>query len=142
MRLAVVHGPNLNLLGTREPEMYGRETLDQINAGLRAFARSAGAELVFFQSNHEGALIDFIQELYGRCDGIVINAGGLTHSSVSLRDALLGVGIPFIEVHLTNPFSREPMRHVSTLTSAAGGLICGLGPIGYELGLRALLARG
>ena len=136
MRYLVLNGPNLNLLGTREPGTYGHTTLADIEAELMQMAANAGAELQCYQSNHEGALIDRIHAARG--DGtqlIVINPGGLTHTSVALRDALLGVGLPFIEVHISNIHQREPFRHHSYLSSAAVGVICGLGVNGYRLAL-------
>ncbi len=141
MRIAVVNGPNLNRLGQREPALYGQRSLAEIERELEELAVDLGAELSFFQSNHEGALIDFLQGAADSCDGIVINAGGLTHSSVCLRDALLATALPFVEVHLTNVFAREPFRRRSLLADVAVAVISGAGPIGYELGLRALLAR-
>lgn len=140
-RVAVLHGPNLNQLGTRERSIYGSTSLVELDAGLETVAGSLGLELSCYQSNHEGELIDRIQEMAASCDGYVINAGGLTHTSVSLRDALVGTGLPFIEVHLSNVFAREPFRHRSLLSDVALGVICGLGPLGYELALRALAAR-
>lgn len=136
----VVHGPNLNLLGRREPSIYGRTTLKAINARLRVLGKELGAEVSHFQSNHEGELVDHIQGLEDRCSGIVLNAGGLTHTSVSLRDALVAVRIPFVEVHLSNVFDREAFRQRSLLSEVARGVITGFGPFSYELGLRALLA--
>ena len=138
MQILVLHGPNLNLLSTREPEVYGSTTLAQIDSGLSEHAARRGATLTSFQSNHEGALIDRVHA--ARTDGttfIVINPAAFTHTSVALRDALLGVGIPFIEVHLSNVFAREPFRHHSYLSDIAVGVISGLGPHGYELALRA-----
>jgi 3-dehydroquinate dehydratase-2 len=140
--LLVLHGPNLNLLGTREPEVYGRDTLADIDARLAAAAKAAGVGLSSFQSNHEGALVDRIHA--ARTDGtrfILINPGAFTHTSIALRDALAGVAIPFIEVHLSNVHKREPFRHHSYLSDVAVGVICGLGAQGYELALQAALAR-
>jgi len=142
MRILVLHGPNLNLLGTREPEVYGRATLAEIDAGLAKLAAAAGARLETFQSNHEGVLIDRIHAARGQVDGLIINPGGLTHTSVALRDALVAVGLPVIEVHLSNIHAREPFRRRSFIAGIARGQITGLGAIGYELALRALLGRG
>ena len=141
MRIGVVNGPNLNLLGSREPEIYGSDTLEQIVQRLRDAAREAGVELEAFQSNAEGALIDYIQESAARVDAFLVNAGGLTHTSVALRDALVGVGRPFVEVHLSNPAAREPFRHVSLLADRALGVVVGFGAESYVLGLRGLVAR-
>jgi 3-dehydroquinate dehydratase-2 len=138
-RVAVIHGPNLNLLGTREPHIYGTTTLDQINDRLRDLARDLGAEISFFQSAREGALIEHVHTLRGRCDGIVINAAGYSHTSIALRDALAAVSIPFVEVHLTNVYARESYRHHSALADAARGVIVGFGALSYELALGALL---
>jgi len=135
---AIIHGPNLNLLGKRAPEVYGHSTLAEIDARLGRLAKELGVRLSIRQSNHEGELIDFIHEQSGKCAGIVINAAGLTHTSVSLRDALDAVDIPFVEVHLSNIHAREPFRHQSLLAPVARGVICGLGPLSYELALRAL----
>jgi 3-dehydroquinate dehydratase II len=135
-KVLVLHGPNLNLLGTREPEVYGRITLDDVNQRLRQLAQQAQIELDAFQSNWEGALLDRVQA--ARLDGtgyIIINPGGFTHTSVALRDAFAGVAIPFIEVHITNVYAREPFRHHSFLSPLAAGVIAGLGVAGYELAL-------
>ena len=140
-RVLVVQGPNLNLLGTREPAIYGTTTLDEIHAELAAAAKASGAELEFFQSNHEGALIDRIQDAPAWADGILINPGGLGHTSVSLRDALAATGLPVVEVHLSNIFAREEFRRHSTVSAVAVGVVSGLGPIGYRLALEALLHR-
>jgi 3-dehydroquinate dehydratase-2 len=142
MQILVLHGPNLNLLGTREPEVYGATTLEQINSELTAYAASRGAVLSAFQSNHEGALVDRVHA--ARTDGtsfIVINPGAYTHTSVALRDALAGVAIPFIEVHLSNVHRREPFRHHSYFSDIAEGVIVGLGAVGYRLALEAGLDR-
>ena len=139
MKIALIHGPNLNLLGTREPEVYGTDTLESINQGLQKKAEASSATLSCFQSNHEGAIIDHIHGLMGQCDAIIINPGGLTHTSVSLRDALAGVAIPFVEVHLSNVHAREKFRHYSYLSGIAQGVICGFGVQSYELALQAVL---
>jgi 3-dehydroquinate dehydratase-2 len=141
VRFAVVSGPNLNLLGEREPAVYGNETLAQIEARLQSLASELGVELETFQSNAEGALIDYIQAAAGRVDAFLVNAGGLTHTSVSLRDALVGVNRPFVEVHLSNPAAREPFRHTSMLSDRALGTVVGFGAESYILGLRGLAAR-
>lgn len=141
MKILVLHGPNLNLLGSREPEIYGRTTLADINGDLERLASASGASLECFQSNHEGALIDRIQAARGDFDGLIINPGGLTHSSVSLRDALIACELPLVEVHLSNIHAREEFRHRSLVSSTAIGVICGLGASGYEFALRALLER-
>ena len=140
-RIAVVHGPNLDLLGAREPAVYGHETLRDIDQALLALGQKLGARVKSFQSNHEGALVEHLHGLRGRADAIVINAAGLTHTSVVLRDALAAVALPFVEVHLSNVFAREPFRHVSLLAGIAVGLVSGFGALSYELGLRALVAR-
>jgi len=135
----VLEGPNLNLIGTREPEIYGYETLDEIHEGLSARAVELGLDIDFFQSNHEGALID---RLHRRdFDIAIVNAGGLTHTSVALRDALLGISRPFIEVHLSDPATREPFRHVNYLQDIALESIVGQGARGYHLALDAIALR-
>lgn len=139
MRVSVVHGPNLNLLGQREPSVYGHATLADIDRQLAALAGELGVELESFQSNAEGALIDYIQEAGPRCDGYLVNAGGLTHTSVALLDALLAVGRPYVEVHLSNPVSRERFRHRSLLAARAHGVVQGFGAASYALGLRGLV---
>ena len=139
-RILVIHGPNLNLLGTREPTIYGAQTLAQIEQDLGALAARRGGRVEFFQSNHEGALVDRIQA--ARSDGtefILINAGALTHTSVALRDALAAVALPFIEVHLSNVHRREPFRHHSYLSDLAVGSIVGLGAAGYHYALEYAL---
>ena len=141
MRVTVLNGPNLNLLGTREPEVYGRDTLDQVESLVRTEAAHLGVVVEWFQSNHEGALIDRIQDLPGRAEGLILNAGAYTHTSVAIRDALLAVRIPFVEVHLSNVFAREDVRRHSLVADLALGVIAGFGPQSYLLGLRALTAR-
>lgn len=141
MHLLLLHGPNLNLLGTREPHLYGHQSLAQLDSDLRQRAQELGAALESFQSNHEGELVDRIHRARGGCDGIVINAGAYTHTSIALRDALLGVAIPYVEVHLSNTHAREPFRHHSTLADRAIGVIAGFGPLSYRLGLEGLVAH-
>lgn len=141
-KILVLHGPNLNLLGTREPEIYGRETLADINRRLIALGKAAGATVVCFQSNNEGALIDRVQQSKKeQVAYLIINPAGLTHTSVTLRDALAGVAIPFIEVHLSNIHAREPFRRHSYFSDQAAGTICGLGSRGYELALQFILQQ-
>jgi 3-dehydroquinate dehydratase-2 len=138
-QVLVLEGPNLNLVGTREPEIYGNETLDEIHARIEARAAELGLGVSFFQSNHEGFLID---RLHARdFDVAIVNAGGLTHTSVALRDALLAVQRPFIEVHLSDPATREPFRHVNFLADIALASIVGQGPAGYVLALDAIAER-
>lgn len=138
IRILVLHGPNLDLLGRREPEVYGTQTLADIDAAIEARAGDLGIEVETFQSNHEGALIDRIHAAMDTCAGIVINPGGLTHTSVSLRDALAGVALPVVEVHLSNVYAREAFRHHSYVTPVALGVISGLGADGYGYALDAL----
>lgn len=139
LKILVVHGPNLNLLGSREPEVYGKTTLAEIDAQLTQMARAAGCEIESTQSNHEGVLIDRIQQARGSADAILINPGGLTHSSVSLRDALSATDLPIVEVHMSNIFARESFRHHSTVSGVAMGVISGFGAASYRLGLQVLI---
>ncbi len=139
IRVLVLQGPNLNLVGTREPEIYGYETLDEIHGRIGKRAIELGLVVAFFQSNHEGALIDRLHER--DFDVAIVNAGGLTHTSVALRDALLGISRPFIEVHLSDPSTREPFRHVNFLHDIAIESIVGLGPEGYLRALERIAAR-
>ena len=140
LRLWVLHGPNLNRLGLREPAIYGHTALDQINERLIQLGSTLNATVEPFQSNHEGALIDRIHLAASeRVDGIVMNPGGFTHTSVALRDALASISIPFFEVHISNVFRREPFRHHSYFSDLAVGVVCGLGPYGYEAALQSLV---
>ena len=141
MQLLALHGPNLNLLGSREPGLYGSASLEQINGDLRQRAAGLGAAIDCFQSNHEGALVDRIHQARGSADGILINAGAYTHTSIALRDALLGVAIPYVELHLSNVHAREPFRHHSYLADKAVGVICGFGAGSYGLALEGLVAH-
>jgi 3-dehydroquinate dehydratase-2 len=138
VKIAVVHGPNLNLLGRREPAVYGSATLADIDAALSTLAAELGVEVECFQSNGEGALVDFVQDAAERAAGFVVNAGGYTHTSVALRDALVGVARPFVEVHLSNVFAREAFRRRSMLADRALGVVSGFGRDSYLLALRAL----
>ncbi len=140
MRIAVLNGPNLNLLGTREPALYGTTTLQDIEARLRDVAHELGVDVECQQHNGEGALIDAIQALRGRVDGAIINAGAYSHTSLAIRDAFAAVAVPFVEVHLTNIFAREPERRHSMLASGARAVLCGFGAQGYELALRGIAA--
>ena len=139
MKIEIVHGPNLNLLGRREPEVYGRATLAEIDAEMERLGSELGVAVRSFQSNHEGALVDRVQAAAGEADGFVINAGAYTHTSIALADALAGVARPYVEVHLSNVFSRERFRHRSYLAAGALGVISGFGVDSYRLGLRALV---
>lgn len=139
MRLSVLHGPNLNLLGEREPAVYGRATLAEVDAAIRAEAESLGVEVDIYQSNHEGALVDRVQEAARDAAGFVVNAGGYTHTSVALRDALAAVGRPFVEVHVSNVHAREAFRRESLLAPIALAVVSGFGPDSYTLALRGLV---
>ena len=139
-RILILHGPNLNLLGEREPEIYGSMTLAELNDRLQTEGRQLGAQITALQSNHEGVLIDELHAARDWAAGAVINPGGLSHSSVSLRDAILAVKFPVIEVHLSNLFAREPFRHRSLTAAAARGVVAGLGWRGYLMGVQAIVA--
>lgn len=141
MLVAVINGPNLNLLGQREPEVYGRVTLAQLEQTMRVRAAELAVELEWFQSNHEGELVELVQRLAGRAAGAIVNAGGLTHTSIALRDALVGAELPFVEVHVSNIFAREEFRRRSLLADVAVGVVAGLGTQGYVWALNALVAR-
>jgi 3-dehydroquinate dehydratase-2 len=141
MRIAVLNGPNLNLLGQREPEVYGRATLTEIETMVREAAAPLGVQIDWFQTNHEGELVEAVQRLGSGTDGALINAAALTHSSLALRDALLAVRIPFVEVHLSNIFAREPERRRSMIADLALGMVTGFGPQSYLLGFQALMGR-
>lgn len=140
-RILVLNGPNLNLLGVREPGIYGSESLDDVNDRLRSIAAENNVEIEFFQSNAEFEIIDRIHAAMGKADFIVINPAAFTHTSVAVRDALLGVRIPFFEVHISNVHAREEFRHRSYLSDIAAGVICGFGTDGYEYALRAAIKR-
>jgi 3-dehydroquinate dehydratase II len=139
VRIAVLNGPNLNLLGSREPELYGTTTLGQVESRLVELGRELGVEVECAQHNVEGALLEIVHAMRGRVDGVVLNAGAYSHSSLALRDALTGVALPYVEVHVSNVYAREPERHHSMLAPAAVGLVVGLGAHGYELALRGLV---
>ena len=140
MRIAVLNGPNLNLLGVREPHLYGTRTLADIEKDVRSLARELGVEIEFAQFNGEGELIDAIHALRGVADGVLINAGAYSHTSLALSDALAAVKLRYVEVHLTNIYAREPERRHSTLAAGATAVLCGFGAYGYQLGLRGLVA--
>ncbi|HEY2956392.1 MAG TPA: type II 3-dehydroquinate dehydratase [Candidatus Eisenbacteria bacterium] len=138
-RILVLHGPNLGALGTREPDVYGRVTLDTIDRGLRSLAAELGCEVECRQTNHEGVLIDALHTARAAAEGVLLNPGGLTHTSVALRDAVASAGLPVVEVHVSNPASREPFRHHSLISGAALGVVQGFGAESYGLALRALV---
>ena len=140
MHIAVVNGPNLNLLGVREPGRYGKLTLDAIEASVRARARELGAEISWLQSNHEGELVEAIQALRARADGALVNAAAYTHTSIAIRDAVLAAAVPFVEVHLTNIWAREEERRKSLLADLAVGVVAGFGAQSYLLGLEGIVA--
>ena len=140
MDLLLINGPNLNLVGKREPSIYGSQTLEEIQEELINLAIGLDARLKFFQSNSEGEMIDRIQESIGSIDGILINAGAYTHTSIALRDSLLGVDIPYVEMHLSNIYSREDFRHKSFLSDKALGMVCCFGPISYQLALQGIVS--
>ena len=139
--ILILHGPNLNLLGTREPDVYGAMMLSEIDEQLIALGATHAVEVKTYQSNHEGALIDALQDARHWASGVVFNPGGYTHTSVALRDALSGTGLPFVEVHLSNVHAREPFRHRSLLADKALAVVAGFGPDSYRLGLDGLVAR-
>ena len=141
MRVVVLNGPNLNLLGEREPELYGRATLAEIEAATRERAKSLGVDCEWTQTNHEGELVDAIQGLRRGADGALVNAAAFTHTSLAVRDALLAVAVPFVEVHLSNIFAREPERRRSLLADIAVGVVAGFGADSYRLGLEGLVAH-
>ena len=140
MNLLFINGPNLNLVGKREPKIYGSQTLDDIQEDLLSLAIELDLKLQFFQSNSEGEMIDCVHENAGSVDGILINAGAYTHTSIALRDALLGVDIPYVEVHLSNIYAREQFRHKSFLSDKALGVVCGFGAISYQLALQGIVS--
>ena len=139
MRIAVLNGPNLNLLGVREPELYGRDSLEDLERDVRAKAATVDVDIVWHQTNHEGEFVDLVQGLRGEVDGALVNAAAFTHTSLAIRDAWLSVEIPFVEVHLSNIFAREPQRRRSLLADIAVGVVAGFGGHGYLLALDALL---
>jgi 3-dehydroquinate dehydratase II len=137
-KIILIHGPNLNLLGMREPGIYGNKTLDEINKDIFNKASLLNVDVDIFQSNHEGEIVDYLHKNYGIADGIIINPGGLTHYSIVLRDALLALMLPIIEVHISNIYQREDFRHISVIAPIAVGQICGLGPDVYLLALESM----
>ncbi len=140
MKIFVINGPNLDMLGTREPEIYGSDTLESINSDLAEYCGTVGVEPEFYQSNSEGTLIDIIHSARGNADGIVINAGAYTHYSIAIRDAIASVGLPCVEVHLSNVHKREEFRHTSVLSAVCTGVICGFGRNVYRLAVEALIS--
>ena len=141
MRIAVLNGPNLNLLGIREPELYGSDSLEDIESSVRDRARSEGVEILWHQTNHEGEFVDLVQGLRGTVAGALVNAAGFTHTSLAIRDAFLAVRVPFVEVHLSNIFAREPERRHSLLADIAVGIVSGFGSLGYLLAFDAMVAH-
>jgi 3-dehydroquinate dehydratase-2 len=141
VKIAVINGPNLNLLGLREPELYGTTTLSQIEDRLRTLGAELGAELSFTQLNGEGEIVEAVHALRGKVDGALVNAGAYSHTSLAIRDALAGVQVPFVEVHMTNIYAREPERRRSALADAAVAVVCGFGPESYDLALRGLVGK-
>ena len=139
MRIAVINGPNLNLLGTREPAVYGTATLEDLEENLRTIGKEIDAELTFTQLNGEGELVEYVHGLRGKVDGALVNAGACSHTSLAIRDALAGVSVPFVEVHMTNIYAREPERRKSALADAAVAVVCGFGADSYEFALRGLV---
>jgi len=139
MKILVVHGPNLNLLGIREPEVYGSVTMEEINEGLKETASSNNIQIEAFQSNAEHEIVTKLQDSMDHIDYIIINPGALTHTSIAIRDSLLGIGVPFYEVHISNIFAREEFRQKSYFSDVANGVICGLGTQGYDLALRHII---
>ncbi len=138
-KILIINGPNLNMLGTRQPEIYGDETLADVEERLEALAESVGLDVEFFQSNHEGEIVTRIQQARTGYEGIIINAGGYTHTSVAIHDAIKMVGVPVVEVHISNIYAREEFRHHSLISPVAGGIIAGLGTRGYELALKSFV---
>ena len=141
MKIAVINGPNLNLLGTREPELYGKTTLAEIEKRLSSLASDLGAELTFTQLNGEGEIVEHVHALRGKVDGALVNAGAYSHTSLAIRDALAAVAVPFVEVHMTNIYAREPERRKSALADAALAVVCGFGADSYDLALRGLVNK-
>lgn len=141
MKIAVINGPNLNLLGTREPEVYGKITLAEIEKRLSSLASDLGAELTFTQLNGEGEIVEHVHALRGKVDGALVNAGAYSHTSLAIRDALAAVAVPFVEVHMTNIYAREPERRKSALADAAVAVVCGFGADSYDLALRGLVNK-